>query len=390
MKREDFERAKWVPICIIAVILMLVYKTIDNLGQITSAIRQFFLVISPLLYGILFAYFIYIPHNAVEKLYKKAKWRFISKHARGVSTITIFLLLLMIVIFILSVLLPILFSSVIDFANSIPGYISTILNFFDDLPEDSIFITLDIANILRNSSGDILNKIVNPAGIEQVAKGIMSFASEIFSVIMGLVISLYMLLDRDRIAAYFKRLNNAVFKKSEIRRNGSVKYLSQINKVLFTFIASKGLDSIINFVVATTLLLVFKVPYALLLGLIAGLFNFIPYLGSIISAIVISVITLITSDLSTAIPVMIGLLIFNQLDGNYIEPRIMRTSLKISPILVIIAVVVGGAYFGIVGMFLAVPIAVIFKQILQEYIASTEHKEPEDDKARDKTDEESD
>jgi len=118
--------------------------------------------------------------------------------------------------------------------------------------------------------------------------------------------------------------------------------------------------------------LIFGVPYALLLGLIAGVFNFIPYIGSIISAFIISAFALIATDLSTAIPVMIGLLIFNQLDGNYIEPRIMRSSLKISPILVIIAVVVGGAYFGIVGMFLAVPVAVILKQLLNEYIASTE------------------
>jgi predicted PurR-regulated permease PerM len=69
---------------------------------------------------------------------------------------------------------------------------------------------------------------------------------------------------------------------------------------------------------------------------------------------------------------MIALLVFHQLDGNYIEPRIMKSSLKISPILVIIAVVIGGAYFGIVGMFLAVPVAVIIKQILNEYITYTE------------------
>jgi len=379
MKKEDFALSKWLPIFVLAVILMLVYKTIDNLGQITSAIGQFLWVISPLLYGILFAYFIYIPHNAVEKLYLKAKWEFFSKHARGISTVTIFLLLLIIVIFILSFILPVIFQSVIDLANSIPGYISTAMKYFEDLPEDSVLHTFDIAGIVKSSSGDILSRVVNPAGIEQVARGIMSFAGEIFSIIMGLVISLYILMDRERIAAFFTRLNNAVF-KSELRRNRAIKYLSQINKVLFTFIASKGLDSIINFVVATTILLIFKVPYALLLGLIAGLFNFIPYIGSIISAIVISIIALITTDLSTAIPVMIGLLIFNQLDGNYIEPRIMKSSLKISPILVIIAVVIGGAYLGIVGMFLAVPIAVIIKQILLEYISSTEPpvKEPED------------
>jgi len=371
MKKEDFKRSNLLPIFVLAILLMIIYNALNSLGKITSAIGGFLIVISPLLYGVLFAYFLYIPHQAMEKLIKKVKIAFISKHARGVTTVLIFLILLVLVSFILSVVLPVVFTSIVDLANSIPGYLSTILKFFDDLPEDSILVEFDVAGTIKNSSGDMLGTIVNPSGIEQVARGIVSFAGEIFKLIMGLVISLYLLMDRARISEFFKRLNNAVFKR-EVRRNRMIKYLSQINKVLFTFIASKGLDSIINLVVATVLLLVFKIPYALLLGLIAGLFNFIPYLGSIISAIIISIIALITTDLTTSIPVMIGLLIFNQLDGNYIEPRIMKSSLKISPVLVIIAVVIGGAYFGIIGMFLAVPVAVILKQLLNEYIASTE------------------
>jgi predicted PurR-regulated permease PerM len=142
--------------------------------------------------------------------------------------------------------------------------------------------------------------------------------------------------------------------------------------VLFTFIASKGLDSIINLVIISSILFIFNVKYAFLLGLIAGLFNFIPYLGSLIVIILISAITLITGGLSQAIKVLIPLLVFQQIDGNFIEPRIMKSSLKISPILVILAVVVGGAYFGIIGMFLAVPLAAIIKQVLIEYVSLSE------------------
>jgi len=268
-------------------------------------------------------------------------------------------------------MLPIIFSNVVSFAESVPGYLSTIMEYFEDLPEDSIWNTLDIANIINSYSGDILQTVVNAEGIGQVAQGVMGFVGGIFSVIMGIVISLYILLERERISEYMHRLNRAVFKRED-RINKTIKYFTQINKVLLTFIASKGLDSIINFVVATTILLIFNVPYPYLLGLIAGVFNFIPYIGSIISAFIISIIALIACDLRTAIYVMICLLIFHQMDGNFIEPRIMKSSLKISPILVIIAVVIGGAYLGIVGMFLAVPIAVIIKQILQEYITHTE------------------
>jgi len=371
MKREGFEFTKWIPICIIIIILMLIYKTIDNIGQITSAIGDFLVVISPLLYGILFSYFLYIPHRTIEGILARTRLKFISKRARGFTTIIVFIVLLALLFVILSFVLPIISENVASLINSIPGYISTILEYFDNLPEDSFLINLNIAENIQNYATELMNTLMHSDGIGQVAQGIMGFVSGIFSVIMGLVISLYILLERDRIAVFFNRLNRAVFKR-EKRVNRTIKYFSQINKVLLTFIASKGLDSIINFIAATTVLFIFGVPYALLLGLIAGVFNFIPYLGSIISAFIISIITLITCDIRTALYVMIALLIFHQMDGNFIEPRIMKSSLKISPILVIIAVVIGGAYLGIVGMFLAVPVAVIIKQILYEYVTHTE------------------
>jgi len=216
-----------------------------------------------------------------------------------------------------------------------------------------------------------MNAILDSEWLGQAAGAVIGVFSGIFSIILGLIISLYILHDRDRISEFFLRLNKAIF-KNENRRLRSARYFGQINKVLFTFIASKGLDSLINFVVATTVLLILNVPYALLLGLVAGAFNFIPFLGSLISAVVISLIALVTRDVGVAIPVAISLIIFNQIDANYIEPRIMKSSLKISPILVILAVVAGGAYLGIVGMFLGVPIVVVVKQLIVEFVDSSE------------------
>jgi predicted PurR-regulated permease PerM len=264
--------------------------------------------------------------------------------------------------------MPILVTSVVDLANSIPMYINSILDYFDNAQEDSIWYSLNIADTMRESSGDIINQFINISTIEQFARGIINVAGEIFNLLLGMIISLYLLLERDRIIEFFRSLNESVFKKERVR-NRLVKYLNQVNKVLFTFIASKGLDSIINLVAVTSILLIFDVPYAFLLGLIAGVFNFIPYLGSLIAVILITLITVITGGPAKAIQVVIPLLLFQQLDGNFIEPRIMKSSLKISPILVIIAVVIGGAYFGIFGMFFAVPVAAIIKQLLIEYVS---------------------
>ena len=373
MKKGSAERAKWIPIFILAIILMLIYKTIDNIGQITSAIWEFLLVISPLMYGVLFTYFLFRPHQAIEKLLRKLNVKFISRFARGFSTIIVFLLVIGVIVVILSFLVPIIFSNVVSLGTAIPGYVDIVLGHLNNLPDNALLADLEIENIINDFTSSLFQTILNSDGVDQFFQGVMNFAGGLFSAIMGLIISLYILLDKERIGNFFKRLNRAIFKQED-RARKSEKYVSLVNKVLFAFIAGKGLDSMINLVVVTTILLIFGIPYAFLFGLIAALFNFIPYIGSLISVISISLVALITTELSIAIPTIICLLAFQQLDGNFIEPRIMRSSLKINPIVVIIAVVIGGAYMGVVGMFLAVPVAAVIKQIVLEYITSKEDK----------------
>jgi predicted PurR-regulated permease PerM len=137
-------------------------------------------------------------------------------------------------------------------------------------------------------------------------------------------------------------------------------------------------------IAVTSLLLLFKVPYAFLLGFFAGILNFIPYLGSLIAVLMIFILTILTGGFGKAIQVLIPLFVFQQLDANFIEPRIMGFNLKINPLLVIFSVVVGGAYFGVVGMFLAVPIATIIKQLLTQYFDYSEKKREKEREKREK------
>ena len=373
MNKEQLKKSNWVQIGIIAVLLMIIYKTFDNFSEITTEIGRFLGIISPLLYGILFTYFLYVPYQKTILLYRKVKWKWIANKAEIFGIITIFLLLIVVIVLAITFIVPILVSNLFDLASSLPYHLMSVIDFLHSLDSDSFLYNLNIVESITTFTDNIAYQL-NPATIEQFIISVISITSGIFSgifnVILGIFIALYLMLDRDRIIKFFKQLTNAVIKKENVR-NRFVQYVSHANKVLMTFIASKGLDSIINIVVVTTILLIFDVQYALLLGLIAGLFNFIPYLGSLIAVILISAITLLTGELNQAVIVSILLLIFQQIDGNFIEPRIMKTSLRISPILVIVSVLIGGAYFGIVGMFLAVPIVVVMKQLLLEYMEST-------------------
>ncbi len=119
---------------------------------------------------------------------------------------------------------------------------------------------------------------------------------------------------------------------------------------------------------------ILNVKYAILLGFMIGLFNLIPYLGAIVAVIIAIIITLLTGGISQAIWMAIVVIIIQQIDANIINPKITGTSLKISPILIIFSVTVIGSYFGIIGMFLAVPIVAIIKLILTDYIRYKEEQ----------------
>lgn len=372
MKKLFNNWSDWAAAFIFATLLIVMFKVLSNVDAIGSMISNFMRIISPFLFGILIVYFLYVPCVKIERLYAKSKIKFLAKKNRFFGVMTTYLLLLLITGLFINFLVPILIANIVALINNIPVFINQILTWLNTLPEDSFLNGLNVTETLNNFSSEIVGTLFTSAQIEQYARGIMSIGGTLFNLVVSLITSLYILLDRENIAKFFNRAAKSLLNPST---NTKVKkYLRQVNDVLFAFISAKGLNSLINGVVVTTILLVLGVEYAFLLGFLAAIGNFIPYLGTLIAVTVIAFITFLTGGLGQAIIVLIPLLIFQQLDGNVIEPKIMSKNLKISPLLVIFSVVVGGAYFGIIGMFLAVPIATIFKQLLLEYISSKEAK----------------
>ena len=110
------------------------------------------------------------------------------------------------------------------------------------------------------------------------------------------------------------------------------------------------------------------VEYAFLLGIGIGILNIIPYFGAIIGVIIAAIITIFTGGINQAIWLAIVATIIQQLDANIINPRIVGNALKLSPILVISSVTIGGAYFNVLGMFLAVPVVAVIKLLVNDYL----------------------
>ena len=221
------------------------------------------------------------------------------------------------------------------------------------------------------SVGESLSNIdfkqyLNPEKITQYVKGAFGVASGIFDAFVTIVVSVYVLLERNLILDFFGKVLAAIFDAKTC--NKIAKYLEKSNKIFGKFISSQLIDAVVVGILVTIAMSIIGVKYAVLLGFMIGLFNIIPYFGAIVAVVLSILITVITGGLSQAIIMAIVVIILQQIDANIINPKIVGNSLKISPLLIIFAVTVGGAYFGFLGMFLAVPVAAVLKIVINDYV----------------------
>lgn len=371
--KQGWKKLSWLTIALIVVI---VYKMLDNFSYIGESFLTFFRILKPFFVGLLMAYILFIPCRGIERALKNSKRKFMVKRARGISVFLTILLAILVVIIIINCILPVLRESIIELFSNIQNYYEIVINKFDEIPEDSILneiVKNAISELQKLDIKEILS--LNNEKIVGYAKNILNLFSGIFDVFVSIVVSIYILLQRTSIMNFFRKLARAVLKKNTYE--SADKYFVKANEVFFTFISSQLLDAIVVGVLTTIAMLILNVRYAPLLGFMIGLFNMIPYIGAIVAVGIAILITLITGGLGQTLAMGIVVIILQQIDANIINPKIVGHSLQISPLLVIFAVTVGGAYFGIIGMFLAVPIAVVLKTVVCDFI---DHKNELKDK----------
>lgn len=366
MEKKTNIWGKWLYWFIFAVAVIAVYKTLDNFNDITNWIKGILEVLMPFMIGILLAYLFYIPCKKIEKLYQKSKQKLIRRKARALSVFTVYLLALIIIILAFRFIIPNLTQSISDLASNIESYYQNTMNGLQNIPEDSILRQIDVQKI-----ADSLNKIniaeyINFTTILEYAKGVIGVAEGIFDFFVSLIVSVYILIERTEILCFLRKLSGAIFKEKTYRTIG--KYFNNTNQIFFKFLSSQLLDAFVVGVLTSIAMSLLGVKYAVLLGFLIGVSNLIPYFGAIVGVGVSIIITIFTGGIGKAIWTAIVVIILQQIDANIINPKIVGNSLSISPLLVIFAVTIGGAYFGVLGMFLSVPVFTVLKIMIEDYI----------------------
>ena len=274
------KRMSWL---IIALIVVFIYKMLDNFASIQEWFGTLFRILSPFFVGLLISYILLIPCRKIENIYKKSKLKLITKRSRGLAVISTYLIAILVIVIIINCIFPILKDSVVELISNVPNYYNTIVSKYDELPEDSIFKSDMIKNKMAEIKNIDINKLlsINSEKILEYVKNIIDVFSGIFDVFVSLVVSVYILLQRSSIMGFLRRFAKAVFKKETYETVD--KYFTNANNVFFTFISSQLLDAVIVGILTTIGMLLLKVKYAPLLGFLIGLFNMIPYIGAIIA-----------------------------------------------------------------------------------------------------------
>ena len=363
---KNQEWKKWIKWFIFAVAVIFAYKSMEDITSVTGFFGYLISTLMPFFIGILIAYILYFPCKSVEKMLEKIKEKHIRKRARGLAVLIVFLIATIIVVVMVNFLFPILSKSVIDLANNFPTYYRNFTEFLQTQPEDSILNSLHIADIVKEIEKIDISGLFSTENLINYIKGAVGFINGIFSAFITLMVSVYALLERRQVLNFIKKISSTFLKQKTCERIG--KYFGKTNDIFYKFISSQIIDGIVLGTILSIVMSLMGVKYAVLLGFMIGVFNLIPYVGAIVGIVVALFITLLTGGLPQTIWTGIVVIIIQQIDINFINPKIAGKSLRLSPLLVIFAITIGGAFFGVFGMFIAIPVATVLKIVVTDYL----------------------
>lgn len=357
---------KWLYWFVLGVAIIVVYKALDNFNDVMGVVTKFFEIITPFLAGIFISYLLYMPCRKIEEIYAKSKLKWIAKKSKVLGIFTVYLILLFLFVILINFILPVVFESVVDLINNIQNYYEIAIYKYNTLSEDNILKSDIVNDAIQNVQNLNIKQYFQLEKILEYVVSAIGAVTGLFDVVVAIIVSIYILAERAEILSFLKKLAEAVFKEKTYKNLD--KYFNNSNEIFFKFIASQFLDAVIVGIMVTIAMSIMGVKFAPLLGFLIGLFNMIPYIGAIIAVGIATLITVITGGISQTIWMLIVVIILQQIDANIINPKIIGQSLKISPLLVIFAITVGGAYFGILGMFLAVPAIAVIKILVEDYV----------------------
>ena len=364
-----------------ALVLALLYHLgvhiLDHFPELGAHLQNLFpwasQVISPLLLGFAIAYLLSPICNFFESILSKNA--LLSKKqslCQNISILMTFLLLILGVVFLGSLLLSTLTKSIQvlrfeDLFQGIEDFASTIEKFYSDL-----YIRLGNLPIGGEDAKEAVQLLLQKAVVffqnmgNSVFSSLGSLAGALSTLVFGIIFSLYFLADGQKILSYWARIFRLLF--GERRLEKLRRFFIDADRVFAGYLRGQIIDGTIMAVLVSVSLSILQVRYAVVIGVLTGFGNLIPYVGPFIAYGLTTLVCLVYGDFTKLLPALIALFVIQTVDGNVINPRLLSQNIDVHPLVVIIALIIGGSLGGFLGIFLAAPVASLIKLELDKFM----------------------
>lgn len=338
---------------------VLLYLAISNFAMVRKVLGSVYGIISPFVVAFVLAFLLHTPVEWFEKtVFKKLKGK------RALSILASYIIVAVIISALVVAAAPQIADSILSVGNNIPTYLQSLSDFLNKLitdynwdPEFVSYVTEALNDVFKSVSAftlALVPKFLNWS----VSLG--GFAVDFF---MSVIASVYMLATKERLIFQIKKFLYAFFKQ---KRADRIIEIGNITNIMFSkFINGKMMDSLIIAIICFIGMSFIYRPYALLISIVIGITNMIPFFGPFIGAIPSIVILLMVSPLD-AVVFAIFVLALQQFDGNILGPKILGDSTGLAPIWVLVAITIGGGLFGFAGMLVGVPTFAVIYSLLSE------------------------
>lgn len=347
---------------------ILFFTGISNIDKLMEKINVLMAVLQPFIIGMVIAYLLnFIVVFFEDKLLNKSIFDSLSlKIKRSISMILSYSVAVVVSILFMNFVLPQLINSMMGLSNDIPLYANNLIEKIEIVCANIDKETEELLSI-KDKFYELGDYIVNcfENVIPILGNIIKTTASSVWNVALGIIISIYVLLDKEHFKASSKKTLFAIFSKTQAEKIIDIMNLSKIT--FDRFISGKILDSFIVAVLTFIILSIFEIPYTLLISVIVGVTNLIPFFGPFFGAIPSFIIILFISPVK-AVLFLIIVVIIQQVDCNILEPKILGDSIGISAFWILFSIMVFGKLFGLVGMIIGVPLFAIIYSIVKELI----------------------
>ena len=365
--------------CVIAAALLF-YFAVGNITVFGNAVSRLVSILAPFIWGLVICYLLSPLMRSVEnrlflplarKLYRKNKKNDGRRFARALTVVFCEIVLILVLVALVYLIIPQMLSSVQTLISNSGVYIDNLSKWADGLFENYPVLDDYLGGFLDNFNTNLGNwletKLLPRVGsvVTSVTSGVYGVAKSIYNLIIGIIVSIYLLSDKEGFVAAVKRMTYSVFSVETADRLRSG--LNFVDRTFMSFLNGKLLDSLIIGIICYIVCSILKMPYTLLVSVIVGVTNIIPFFGPLIGAVPSALIILMV-DPTKCLIFIIFVIILQQIDGNIIGPRILGNSTGITGFWVMFSIILGGGLFGFWGLLLGVPVFVVIYSLVTNLI----------------------